>query len=95
MVGYVRVGHLSRGDLAHLAVLALLPPLRVGMHYEGSSLISCFLRLSCVRCTASQLRAGRDFVLARLTNVKGVQVSCNSYAYFLYGLARSINKSGL
>ena len=33
---YVRVGHISIVDLAHLAVLTLLSPLCVGMHYERS-----------------------------------------------------------
>ena len=72
---YVRVGRISIVDLAHLAVL---PPLRVGMHHERSPWVSCFLKLSCVRCTASQIRAGRDSVSARLINVEGAQVSCNS-----------------
>ena len=76
-----------------LRSLRCFPPLLVGMHYGRSPWILCFLKLSFVRCTASQLRAGRDSVSARLTNVEGVQVSCNS-GFFPYGSARSINKSG-
>ena len=68
---YVRVDHDSIVDRAHLAVLVLLPPLLVGMHYERSPWVSCFLKFSWVRCTASQLRAGRDSVSARLKNVEG------------------------
>ena len=75
---YVRVGHIGIVDRAHLAVLAMLPPLFVGMHYERVPRVSCLLKLSCVQCTASQFRASRDSVSARLINVERAQVSCNS-----------------
>ena len=75
---YVHVGHISIVDLANLTVLAMLPPLLVGMHYKRTSWVSCFLKLSCVRYTANPLRAGRDSVSARLTNVEEAEVSRNS-----------------
>ena len=88
MVGaevYVRVDHINIVELAQLVTLALLLPLRVGMDYKRFPLIYYFFQLSCVRCTACQHRAGRDSVPARLTNVEGAHVSCNSQACFLHG----------
>ena len=38
---YVQVGHISIVDRAHLAVLAMFPPLFVEMHYERSPWVSC------------------------------------------------------
>ena len=75
---YVCDDHISIADRAHLAILAILPTLLAGMHYERSPWVSCFLKLSCVHYTASQLRAGRESALARLIDVVGAQVSCNS-----------------
>ena len=65
-----RVRDIGIVDLTHVAVHAILPPLLVGMHFKRTPFVSCFLKLSCVRCTASQLRAGRDSVSARLPNVE-------------------------
>ena len=76
--GYVHVGHISIVDLAHLAVLAMLLPLRWDALHKRTFWVSCFLKLSCVRYTAGQLRAGRDSISARQTNGEGAEVSCNS-----------------
>ena len=38
---YVRAGHIRIVDRAHLAVLAVPPPVFVWMHYERASCVSC------------------------------------------------------
>ena len=60
-------------DLAHLPAFAMLPPLLFSILYERSPWVACSLKFSCLQCTASQLRAGRGFVSARLTNVLGLR----------------------
>ena len=79
----------SRSDLPCSPCNAPIYP--CGMHYERSPWVPCFLKLSCVRCTPSQLRAGRDSVLVQLIIGEGAQVLCISQASFLFGSTRSIN----
>ena len=60
-------------ELAHLAVVTMFFNSACQDTLRALSLGSLLSQLFCVRCIASQLRAGRDSVSARLTDVLGLR----------------------
>ena len=82
-------------DLADLAVVTT-PPTPACQDTQGAlSLGSLLPQTSCVRCTASQRRAGRDSVLARLKNVLGLRCHVSFRLLSFSVPPRVYNKSGL